>query len=444
MKTASAPLTLCALLAFASCSDSGGSSRNCDADPVPVPEDFTAAGYLAFNDDLQSVFALETEEDSLALAKHYCAYGEDEGRLYREGGSSAAGSSSSYRIGECIRTLVPDAWFKFETGYIGYNNAAMVQGWTDGGVLNFFAGDWIVPEGYDCDYRIQVDAHLMNPDGTGDFHNLAIAGDPWRGENIDSTRVEKVTIYTGEETHSSFGGYSSVPVHSSAALPSSSSQGGSAAHCILNWFTESTFNSYFPNRHPNYTWNAFVEALKKVPNFVCGTAGSDVSRQKQELAAVFAHWKQEVADLKYIEEICGTNGTCLGNYNSDWSGGSYPPQPGKSYHGRGAKQISWPGNYGEFSQFWFGDKMTLLRSPERVMNEGVLAFASSFWFWTARGCDQAFWSTGFGATTKIINGGIECGGSYGTQAKARETYYGQYLNKLGASDSRSKSTGCGY
>ncbi len=445
MKTATAPLALCALLAFASCSDSDGSSRNCDAETVPVPEDFTAAGYLALNDDLQSAFALETEEDSLALAKHYCSYGEDEGRLYREGGSSAAGSSSSYQIGECVRTLVPDAYFKFETGYIGYNNAAMVRGWTEGGVLSFFAGDWIVPQGYDCDYRIQVGAHLMNPDGvTGDLHNLAIAGDPWGGENIDSTLVEKVVIYTGEETHSSFGGYSSVARPSSAAPSSasgSSSASSGASHCVLDWFTESMFNSYFPNRNPVYTWAAFVEALGKVPNFICASAGSDVARQKQEMAAVFAHWKQEVADLYYVEEICGANGSCAANYSGSWGGG-YEAVPGKYYYGRGAKQISWPGNYGPASEYFFGDKSVLLNDPDRVAREGWLAFATSFWFWWDRGCDQAFWSTGFGATTKIINGGIECGGNYGTQAQARETYYGQYLNKLGVADSRSKSAGC--
>ena len=89
------------------------------------------------------------------------------------------------------------------------------------------------------------------------------------------------------------------------------------------------------------------------------------------------------------------------------------------------------------------NKMTLLNNPERVMNEGVLAFASSFWFWLDRGCGSSFWSTGFGATTNIINGGLECGGNYGGAARNRETYYGQYLSRLGVSDSRSKSAGCG-
>ena len=182
-----------------------------------------------------------------------------------------------------------------------------------------------------------------------------------------------------------------------------------------------------------------------MPQFIPNTLTE--AQQRQELAAVFAHWTQEVADLRYVEEICGTQGTCLNSYNSDWSGGSYPPQPGKSYHGRGAKQLSWPGNYGQFSEFYFGDRMVLLRNPERVMNEGVLAFASSFWFWAVRTesggpCSNAFRNTGFGATTNIVNGPLECGGNYGQNAQNREQYYGQWLSRLGASDSRSYSTGC--
>ena len=451
-------LPLCALLALASCSDEGGGPKkaDCDSDPVtPLPANFSATGYRELNEDLWELFPLDAATgtaDSTALARHYCSVGAAEGRpfgeepLYDSSSSEAdVSSSSSYQIGECIRTLVPDAYFKFETDYIGYNNAAMVLGWTEGGVLNFFAGDWIVPQGYDCDARIQVGAHLMNPDGvTGDLHNLAIAGDPWRGPNIDSTLVEKVTIYNGEAL-SSFAGYSSV-IPTSSAAPASSAAGSSSAssgasHCVLDWFTESMFESYFPNRNRVYTWAAFVEALGKVPNFVCASAGSDVARQKQEMAAVFAHWKQEVADLYYVEEICGANGSCADDYSGSWGGG-YEAVPGKHYYGRGAKQISWPGNYGPASEYFFGNKNVLLNDPDRVAREGWLAFATSFWFWWDRGCDQAFWNTGFGATTRIINGGIECGGNYGTQAKARETYYGQYLNKLGVTDSRSKSAGC--
>ncbi len=249
---------------------------------------------------------------------------------------------------------------------------------------------------------------------------------------------------------------SSKPSSSSSAISSSSNPSSSSVvvsssslsgHCVLSWFTESMFNNFFPNRHPNYTWSAFQQALNMVPTFICGgQAGSDQAKQKRELAAVFAHWGQEVAHLKYVEEICGTQGTCLNSYNTDWSNGQWPPVPGKSYHGRGAKQISWPGNYGMASQFLFGDKNVLLSNPERVKNEGNLAFATSFWYWISnqngKTCSNEFWNAGFGATTMVINGSLECNGVNPGAVANRETFYGQYLQKLGVSDPRSYATGC--
>ena len=555
-----AGLSAAALIAVG-CSDSGSGPKalDCHSDPItPLPENFSATGYWTLNDDLQGAFPAGEDGavDSIALAQHYCEYGSAEGRPFGEdpvyasseesssesNGGNSNGASETGNSGEgttssseeeeaCERTLMPDHYFKFETGYVGYSGKPMVLGWQPS-AEDFRQGEWFLPEGYDCALAVQVD-------GAPDSYNLNVV-EAWLGENIDSVRVEKVTFPGGskpvqgssssaakpssasQQTEScngytawddvaswleyenngsdklySFNGglykctgakhysycawspdieysdwvfirncdgsatpsssskkvsssssssrpsSSSSKPSSSSSKPSSSSQGGNAEHCILNWFHESDFNSYFPNRHQNYTWSAFKEALKKVPNFVCSTAGSDVNRQKQEVAAVFAHWQQEVAALRYIEEICGTQGTCLNSYNSDWSGGSYPPVAGKSYHGRGAKQISWPGNYGQFSEFYYGNKQTLLSNPEKVMNEGILAFASSFWFWLDRGCGSSFWSTGFGATTNIINGGLECGGNYGGAARNRETYYGQYLSRLGVSDSRSKSAGCG-
>ena len=507
-----AGISAAALIAVG-CSDSGSGPKapDCHSDPVtPLPENFSATGYWTLNDDLQGVFPLLEggEVDSVALAQHYCEYGAGEGRPFGEdpvyssagegssesngnsetGDSSEGGQSGSsseeQQDDSCERTLMPNHYFKFEGGYVGYSGKPMVLGWQPS-ADDFHQGEWFLPEGYDCALAVQVD-------GSPDSYNLNVV-EAWAGENIDSVRVEKVTFAGGskpaqssaassskassasQQQTESCNGYtawdgvaswleyesngpdklysfngglykctgakhysycawspdieysdwvfirncdgsttpssssskpsssssrpssSSSKPSSSSSKPSSSSQGGNAAHCVLNWFTESMFNQYFPNRHQNYTWNAFVEALKKVPNFVCSTAGSDVARQKQEMAAVFAHWQQEVAALRYIEEICGTQGTCLNSYNSDWSGGSYPPVAGKSYHGRGAKQISWPGNYGQFSEFYYGNKSTLLSNPEKVMNEGILAFASSFWFWLDRGCGSSFFSSVFGS-----------------------------------------------
>ena len=548
-----AGLSAAALMAVG-CSDSGSGPKalDCHSDPVtPLPENFSATGYWTLNDDLQAVFPAGEDGavDSIALAQHYCEYGSAEGRPFGEdpvyasseesssesNGGNSNGASETGNSGEgttssseeeeaCERTLMPDHYFKFETGYVGYSGKPMVLGWQPS-AEDFRQGEWFLPEGYDCALAVQVD-------GAPDSYNLNVV-EAWLGENIDSVRVEKVTFpggskpvqgssssarpsssasqqtescngytpwdgvswieYNNTTLYSYNGGLyrceanvtpaecgwepsyegsswvfvrncdgsttpsssssskpssSSSKPSSSSSKPSSSSQGGNNGHCILSWFTESMFTSYFPQRHQNYSWDNFKKALAQVPDFICSTAGNDVNKQKQELAAVFAHWTQEVSDLKYIEEWCGTQGTCLSTYNQDWSGGRYPATPGKSYHGRGAKQLSWPGNYGQFSEYRFGNPSTLLQNPERVMNEGELAFSSSFWFWSVRTesggpCSRAFWNTGFGATTNIVNGALECGGKYGAAAQNRERYYSQWLSRLGASDSRSKSAGCG-
>ena len=201
---------LCALLALASCSDDGSGPKkdDCDSDPVsPLPSNFSATGYRELNEDLWELFPIDSATgtaDSTALARHYCSVGASENRpfgeepVYDVSSSEAERSSSSYQIGECIRTLVPGFHFKFVNGD-KLGNVPCVRGWDSTGVLQFFAGDKIVPEGYDCSAAVEVGAHLMNPDGSGDYHNLYLAGDPWAGENIDSTLVEKVVIYTGEE-----------------------------------------------------------------------------------------------------------------------------------------------------------------------------------------------------------------------------------------------------
>jgi len=78
----------------------------------------------------------------------------------------------------------------------------------------------------------------------------------------------------------------------------------------------------------------------------------------------------------------------------------------------------------------FGDVNVLLENPERVANEGWLAIGSAFWFYMTPQTPKPsmhdivveFWIPnevdlasgiykGYGSTTNVINGGVECGGS---------------------------------
>lgn len=121
-----------------------------------------------------------------------------------------------------------------------------------------------------------------------------------------------------------------------------------------------------------------------------------------------------------------------------------------SYFGRGSKQLSWNYNYGPFSKSMYGDVNVLLDNPGLVADTWM-NFASAIWFavypqspkppmtwvvdgtWKPNQVDIANgMSPGFGATTYIINGGIECGkGSEAQQSLNRIAAYKEFTKELG-------------
>ncbi len=132
-----------------------------------------------------------------------------------------------------------------------------------------------------------------------------------------------------------------------------------------------------------------------------------------------------------------------------------------SYFGRGSKQLSWNYNYGPFSKSLYGDVNVLLDNPALVADTS-LNFASAIWFavypqspkppmtwvvdgtWVPNQVDAANgMKPGFGATTYIINGGIECGkGSEVPQSLNRIAAYKEFTKELGVDISGEQLT-CG-
>lgn len=167
----------------------------------------------------------------------------------------------------------------------------------------------------------------------------------------------------------------------------------------------------------------------------------DLTVRKRELMAFLANLSQETtggwptapggqyAWGLYFREEVGFEGTTNIGYRVE-NDPLYPPAPGKSYHGRGPIQLSYNYNYGQASEFIFGDKNVLLANPEKVIQDGVIAFETAIWFWMAQqypkpSCHEVMipgkfvptaeqlaigLKPGFGATVNIINGGVECGG----------------------------------
>jgi chitodextrinase len=204
----------------------------------------------------------------------------------------------------------------------------------------------------------------------------------------------------------------------------------------------------------------------------------DLTVRKRELMAFLANISQETtggwptapggqyAWGLYFREEVGYEGTSNIGYR-DETNALYPPAPGKSYHGRGPIQLSYNYNYGQASEFIFGDKNVLLANPEKVIQDGVIAFETGIWFWMAQqypkpSCHDVMipgkyvpaaeqlaigLKPGFGSTVNIINGGVECGGTQeNTKVLSRIAHYQRYTGLKQVSlelDGGNNSANCG-
>lgn len=218
--------------------------------------------------------------------------------------------------------------------------------------------------------------------------------------------------------------------------------------------SEEIFKFAFPSAHPHYTYSNLLKAFAKFPA-VC----KDSNSCRRDLSVMFAHFQQETAGLYYIEEISPWSVYC--SERQPWVFSSYPCTPGMTYWGRGAKQLSWNYNYGAFSVSMYGNASVLLNNPELVANTW-LNFASALWFmvtpqppkpsmmavidgsWKPNNFDLfSGLVPGFGATTMIINGGLECGTSPSNTwgSENRQKYYGKFSEVL-QMDIASEVTSC--
>jgi len=171
---------------------------------------------------------------------------------------------------------------------------------------------------------------------------------------------------------------------------------------VRSLFSEADFENNFPFADPFYTYENFLKAVAKFPNFCNENNFEQYTMDetcKRELAGIFAHWGQETGlhdpnqgeewlqALFWVQEIrCnGTNDPSCDYKQGGWASTAWPPVEGKQYYGRGPLQLSWNYNYGRFSNIFAPsayDAMNyLLAQPELVQEDSYLAFAAGIWFY---------------------------------------------------------------
>ncbi|WVZ96180.1 hypothetical protein U9M48_041849 [Paspalum notatum var. saurae] len=223
--------------------------------------------------------------------------------------------------------------------------------------------------------------------------------------------------------------------------------------------TPKLYGDMFPHKddaacpaHNFYNYTPLARAAERFPAF--GAEG-DAATRRREVAAFLAQISHETTGgwatapggpfawgLCFKEEINPPSNYC------DATSTQWPCVAGKSYHGRGPIQLSWNFNYGPAGQALGFDG---LGDPELVAGDPGVAFQTALWFWmTPRppkpSCHDvmvgryypsaddvaANRTAGFGLTTNIINGGVECGPAGAPQAVAdRIGFFKRYCAMLG-------------
>ncbi|CAL8128785.1 unnamed protein product [Orchesella dallaii] len=191
--------------------------------------------------------------------------------------------------------------------------------------------------------------------------------------------------------------------------------GGGAAFVTYDQFRQAVTSNGFPapSQEQYNNFNTYARQQGRIST-------------TEEAAMALAQFLHESDGLRARREYACAQSQCPNEYRD-----ARCDRPGSYYFGRGYIQLSWCYNYGPASQAIFGDDR-LLENPDLVAQDDRLAWQTAFWFWGERVHNQAGVQQGrFGASTRAINGGLECSAPGNAQAQARFRLYGNVRRAFG-------------
>jgi hypothetical protein len=190
---------------------------------------------------------------------------------------------------------------------------------------------------------------------------------------------------------------------------------GDPALVTFTEFTNGVVNSNGCPAPTQAQYDAFIAGLPK-----------SLITTKQEAAMALTHYVHESDCLRAKREYRCQHDFCPGEYLTPGCDVS-----SDRYYGRGYIQLTWCENYKAASLDLFGDTR-LVNDPDSVAREETLAWNTAFHYWKARVHNQWGVQEGmFGASTRAINGFLECDGEYQHVARKRFEMYGRVRQAFG-------------
>jgi len=166
------------------------------------------------------------------------------------------------------------------------------------------------------------------------------------------------------------------------------------------------------------SWNGYPVPGGNVYDALVSEIWRSNINSKQEAAMAVTQFMHESDGYRALREYRCQNDGCPNEYNSPGC-----DVGGQRYYGRGWIQLTWCTNYRDASIALYGNDW-LIYDTDAVARDVYIAWQTSMWYWASRVHNAPGVQDGrFGASTRAINGDLECDGDFQHVARKRFEMY---------------------